>query len=95
MNPTRRELLALTALATALAAQDGVLHEPRDGAGRGVADGERLHDVVALEHRAHAGEELGGIDLRAVEVEHPLDKHGDGHCAQEQQQPHNRPARGE
>ena len=66
------------ALAALVAVEDGGFDEARDRAGRGVADGNGLDDVVALEHGAHAVEEFGGIDLRAVAVQRALDEHDEG-----------------
>ena len=55
----------------------------------------RLDDVVAFEHGAHAVEELGGVDLRAVAVQEAFDEHDDPHRAREQDDPEHRPAIGQ
>ena len=74
------------------AVENGRLDEARDGAGRGVADRNGLDNVVALDDRADAVEKLGGIDLRAVTKQHPLDKHDEGGCPGNQNQPDHRAA---
>ena len=82
------------ALAALVAVQNGGLDDARDRTGRGVADGNGLDDVVALEHVADAVEEFGGVDLRAVTVEDALDEHNEGDGCGEQNQPDHRAAVG-
>ena len=78
-----------------VAVENGGFDEARDGAGRGIANGNGLDHVVALEHGAHAVEEFGGINLRAVAIQHALDEHGEGGGRGEQNQPDHRAAIGQ
>ena len=74
-------------LPAVVAVQDGGLDQPRDGAGGGVANGQRLDHVIALEDGAHAVEKLGRVNLRAMTMQKPLNEGRHGHGADEQEQP--------
>ncbi len=83
---------ALPALVTI---HDGSLDQPCDGPGRGVANGQRLDQVVALQDGADAVEEFGRVDLRAVAMQKPLDEHRHRYRADDQEQPQHRAAVGQ
>ena len=78
-----------------IAIEDGDLDEPRHGAGCGVADGNGFHHVVALDHGAHAVEELGGIDLRAVTMQGAFNEDHDSCRTRKKNDPEHRAAVGQ
>jgi hypothetical protein len=80
------------AVAALVAVQDRDLHEARDRTGRGVADGDGFDDVVALEDVAHAVEELDGVDLGAMEMQHAFNEHDHARGAGKQDDPDHRAA---
>jgi len=57
----------ITRLRPPIAIQYGRLDQARHRSGCGIADGNGLDDVIALEHRAHPIQELNRINLRAID----------------------------
>ena len=75
-----------------LAVDDGGLDEAGDRSGGGVADGDGLDDVFALENGADAVEEFGGVNLGAVAEEGALDKDDEGDDGGDEDDPDDQPA---
>ena len=82
---------AVTAVFTV---QDGGFDEARDGPGGGIANGNGLDNVAALDDGADAVEEFGGVDLRTMAEQRAFDEHDGGGGGGDQDQPDHRPAVG-
>jgi len=80
------------AFAPVVAIEDGGFDEASDGAGRGIADGKGLDDIIAFEDVADAVEELGRINLGAMAVKKSFDKNDDSNGAGEKDDPEDRTA---
>ena len=76
------------------ARENGSFDEPRDGTSRGIANGNRLDDVAALDDGADAIEKLGGVDLRAMTKKRAFDEHDGGGGGGDEDEPDDRPAIG-
>ena len=71
------------ALAARIAAQDRGFYQAGDGSWGGIANGDGLDDIVALEHITNTGQKLRRINLHPVVVEKSLNDDAQRHAGQE------------